>query len=49
MIRPNAKLDKVMNAYCQRQSRDIKSIRFHFDGQRIPYGNGDTPDTVSFP
>ena len=28
-------LSKLMNAYCQRQGMDMKSVRFLFDGERL--------------
>ncbi|XP_073155372.1 small ubiquitin-related modifier 1 isoform X1 [Henckelia pumila] len=34
-IKRNTQLKKLMNAYCERQSVDINSIAFLFDGRRI--------------
>jgi len=34
-IKKKTKLSKVMDAYCNKQGVDRKSLRFLFDGQRI--------------
>jgi small ubiquitin-related modifier len=43
-IKRSTQLKKLMNAYCDRQSVDLNSIAFLFDGRRL---RGDqTPDEV---
>ena len=37
-------LAKLMNAFCQRQGVDQKSVRFLFDGERVRENN--TPDEL---
>ena len=44
-IKRSTKLEKLMNAFCDRQGKDPKTVRFLFDGQRVTAQ--DTPDTVS--
>jgi small ubiquitin-related modifier len=34
-VKKTTKLKKLMNAYCNRVGKDIGSIRFLFDGERI--------------
>lgn len=46
-IKRSTKLEKLMNAFCERQGRSINSVRFLFDGTRVQ--PTDTPDTVSYP
>lgn len=36
-----------MNAFCDRQGKQLSTVRFLFDGQRVR--PEDSPDTVSFP
>lgn len=44
-IKRTTKLEKLMNAFCDRQGKDPKTVRFLFEGQRAqPH---DTPETVS--
>ncbi|OAP54111.1 hypothetical protein AYL99_11646 [Fonsecaea erecta] len=43
-IRGNTKLNKLMQAFCERQGKDSKSARFLFDGQKL--NPGDTPDQL---
>ncbi len=44
-IKRSTKLEKLMNAFCERQGKQINTVRFLFDGQRVqPI---DSPDTVS--
>lgn len=44
-IKRSTKLDKLMNAFCERQGKSMQSVRFLFEGQRVQ--PTDTPDTVS--
>lgn len=44
-IKRSTQLKKLMNAYCERQSVDIASIAFLFDGRRLR--GEQTPDEVS--
>lgn len=44
-IKRSTKLEKLMNAFCERQGKQITTVRFLFDGQRVQ--PGDSPDTVS--
>lgn len=44
-IKRSTKLEKLMNAFCERQGKQISTVRFLFDGQRV--APGDSPDTVS--
>lgn len=45
-IKRSTQLRKLMTAYCDRQSVDLNSIAFLFDGRRL---RGDqTPDEVNF-
>lgn len=44
-IKRSTKLEKLMNAFCERQGKDVRTVRFLFDGQRVT--QQDTPDTVS--
>lgn len=46
-IKRSTKLEKLMNAFCERQGKDPKTVRFLFDGQKVT--PGDTPDGVSAP
>lgn len=43
-IKRSTKLEKLMNAFCERQGKDIKTVRFLFDGTRVT--GQDTPDVV---
>lgn len=43
-IKRSTKLEKLMNAFCERQGKTIQSVRFLFEGQRVQ--PTDTPDTV---
>lgn len=43
-IKRSTQLKKLMNAYCDRQSVDIKSIAFLFDGRRL--NAEQTPDQL---
>jgi hypothetical protein len=44
-IKRSTKLEKLMNAFCERQGKSMSSVRFLFEGQRVQ--PTDTPDTVS--
>lgn len=44
-IKRSTKLEKLMNAFCERQGKQISTVRFLFDGQRVQ--PTDSPDTVS--
>jgi hypothetical protein len=44
-IKRSTKLEKLMNAFCDRQGKAVSSVRFLFEGQRVQ--PTDTPDTVS--
>jgi hypothetical protein len=43
-IKRSTKLEKLMNAFCERQGKAISSVRFLFDGSRVQAS--DTPDTL---
>jgi hypothetical protein len=43
-IKRTTQLGKLMNAFCDRQGKNITSVRFLFDGQRVQ--PQDNPDTV---
>jgi hypothetical protein len=43
-IKRTTALGKLMNAFCDRQGKNISSVRFLFDGQRVTAN--DNPDTV---
>ena len=43
-IRKHTRLQKLMDAYCQRQSLNRGSVRFLFDGNRV--NDDDTPRTL---
>lgn len=34
-VKRSTPMKKIMQAYCEKQSKDIQSLRFLFDGQRI--------------
>lgn len=46
-IKRSTKLEKLMNAFCERQGKDPKTVRFLFEGTRVTAQ--DTPETVSLP
>lgn len=46
-IKRSTKLEKLMKAFCERQGKDVATVRFLFDGVRVTAQ--DTPDTVSTP
>jgi len=43
-IKRNTKLEKLMTAFCERQGKNLNSVRFLFEGQRVQ--PTDTPDTL---
>lgn len=43
-IKRSTKLEKLMNAFCERQGKDSKTVRFLFDGTRVT--GQDTPEIV---
>jgi len=43
-IKRSTKLEKLMNAFCERQGKDMKTVRFLFDGVRVRAE--DSPDTL---
>ncbi|KAG5981289.1 hypothetical protein E4U55_003105 [Claviceps digitariae] len=43
-IKRSTKLEKLMNAFCERQGKSITSVRFLFDGARVQ--PTDTPDAL---
>ena len=43
-IKRSTKLEKLMNAFCDRQGKQLSTVRFLFDGQRVR--PEDSPDTV---
>lgn len=43
-IKRSTKLEKLMNAFCDRQGKDPRTVRFLFDGTRVTAQ--DTPDSV---
>ena len=45
-IKRSTKLEKLMSAFCDRQGKNMASVRFLFEGQRVQAT--DTPDTVCF-
>ena len=46
-IKRSTKLEKLMRAFCERQGKELSTVRFLFDGSRVQVG--DTPDSVSQP
>ncbi|KAI1339563.1 ubiquitin family protein [Xylariaceae sp. FL0016] len=43
-IKRSTKLEKLMTAFCERQGKNVDSVRFLFEGQRVQ--KGDTPDSL---
>jgi hypothetical protein len=43
-IKKSTKLNKLMRAFCERQGKDIQTVRFLFDGARVR--EDDTPNNV---
>ncbi|KAJ8108771.1 hypothetical protein OPT61_g7940 [Boeremia exigua] len=43
-IKRTTQLGKLMNAFCDRQGKNIQSVRFLFEGTRV--GPTDNPDTL---
>lgn len=46
-IKRSTQLKKLMDAFCERQGKQMSTVRFLFDGTRVR--PEDTPDTVCFP
>ena len=44
-IKRTTALQKLMNAFCERQGKNLSSVRFLFDGARV--NPTDSPDSVS--
>lgn len=44
-IKRTTALSKLMNAFCDRQGKNLQSVRFLFDGARV--NPTDSPDSVS--
>jgi len=45
-IKRSTQLKKLMDAFCERQGKQMSTVRFLFDGTRVR--PEDTPDTVRF-
>ena len=43
-IKRSTKLEKLMNAFCDRQGKSLATVRFVFEGQRVQ--PTDTPDAL---
>ena len=43
-IKTSTKMERVMRAYCGRSGRDIKTVRFRYDGERVE--DEHTPETL---
>ncbi|KAL4894003.1 ubiquitin-related domain-containing protein [Aspergillus ambiguus] len=43
-IKRSTQLSKLMNAFCERQGKQMSTVRFLFDGTRVR--PEDTPDTL---
>ncbi|KAI0484751.1 ubiquitin family protein [Xylariaceae sp. FL0804] len=43
-IKRSTKLEKLMSAFCERQGKNVESVRFLFEGQRVQ--KTDTPDSL---
>jgi hypothetical protein len=43
-IKKSTKLNKLMRAFCERQGKDMQTVRFLFDGARVR--EEDTPNNV---
>lgn len=46
-IKRTTALSKLMNAFCERQGKNLNTVRFLFDGARV--NPTDSPDSVSQP
>ena len=44
-IKRSTQLKKLMSAFCERQGKQLSTVRFLFDGQRVR--EDDSPDSVS--
>ena len=45
-IKRTTQLKKLMDAFCDRQGKNVQSVRFLFDGQRVQ--PTDNPDSVRY-
>jgi len=45
-LKPHTRLQKVMDAFCDRQGKDVRAVRFLFEGERIQLD--DTAEDVSY-
>lgn len=45
-IKRTTALSKLMNAFCERQGKNLNTVRFLFDGARV--NPSDSPDSVSW-
>jgi hypothetical protein len=45
-IKRSTRFDKLMKAFCERQGKDLSTVRFLFEGTRVR--GDDTPDNVCF-
>ena len=45
-IKRTTALSKLMNAFCDRQGKNLQSVRFLFDGSRV--NPSDSPESVGF-
>ncbi|KAI1817900.1 ubiquitin family protein [Poronia punctata] len=43
-IKRSTKLEKLMTAFCERQGKNVESVRFLFEGTRVQ--KTDTPDSL---
>ncbi|KAI1081717.1 ubiquitin family protein [Whalleya microplaca] len=43
-IKRSTKLEKLMGAFCERQGKNVESVRFLFEGQRVQ--KSDTPESL---
>ncbi|KAL8692436.1 MAG: hypothetical protein Q9218_002536 [Villophora microphyllina] len=41
-IKRTTALSKLMNAFCERQGKNLSTVRFLFDGARLEMADGDT-------
>lgn len=46
-IKKTTRLEKLMRAFCDRQGKDMSTVRFLFDGTRV--NPDDCPEQVSLP
>jgi len=43
-IKRTTRLEKLMNAFCEKQGKSLATVRFLFEGQRVQ--KDDTPDSL---